>query len=67
MARKGENIYRRKDGRWEARLLIGKKENGKRYTIITPDDDFEKIFGRRADKRRKTYNGTLKCQIYIYK
>ncbi len=44
-----------------------KKENGKRYTIITPDDDFEKIFGRRADKRRKTYNGTLKCQIYIYK
>ncbi len=44
-----------------------KKESGKRYTIITPDDDFEKIFGRRADKRRKTYNGTLKCQIYIYK
>ena len=44
-----------------------KKESGKRYTIITPDDDFEKIFGRKADKRRKTYNGTLKCQIYIYK
>lgn len=44
-----------------------KKESGKRYTIITPDDDFEKIFGRRADKRRKTYNGTLKCQIYIFK
>ena len=44
-----------------------KKESGKRYTIITPDDDFEKIFGRKTDKRRKTYNGTLKCQIYIYK
>ena len=44
-----------------------KKESGKRYTIITPNDDFEKIFGRKADKRRKTYNGTLKCQIYIYK
>lgn len=40
--------------------------HGKRYTIITPDDDFEKIFGRKADKRRKTYNGTLKCQIYMY-
>ena len=39
---------------------------GKRYTVITPDDDFEKIFGRKADKRRKTYNGTLKCQIYQY-
>lgn len=39
---------------------------GKSYTIITPDDDFEKIFGRKADKRRKLYNGTLKCQLYMY-
>ncbi len=43
-----------------------KKERGKRFVIITPDDDFEKIFGRKADKRRKTYNGTLKCQIYQF-
>lgn len=49
--------------------IMGEKflrQEGKRYTIITPDDDFEKIFGRKADKRRKTYNGTLKCQIYMY-
>lgn len=39
---------------------------GKRYTIITPDDDFEALFGRKANKRRKTYNGTLKCQIYLF-
>lgn len=37
------------------------------YTIISPDDDFEKIFGRKADKRRKLYNGMLKCQVYMYK
>ena len=30
------------------------------------DDDFEKLFGRKADKRRKLYNGTLKCQLYMY-
>lgn len=42
-------------------------ESGKRYTVITPDDDFEKLFGRKADKRRKTYNGTLKCQIYMFR
>ncbi len=42
------------------------KLHGKSYTIITPDDDFEKIFGRKADKRRKMYNGTLKCQVYMY-
>lgn len=29
MAKKGENIYRRKDGRWEGRYIKGRKENGK--------------------------------------
>lgn len=43
-----------------------KRAQGKSYTIITPDDDFEKIFGRKADRRRKLYNGTLKCQLYMY-
>lgn len=43
-----------------------KRAQGKSYTIITPDDDFEKIFGRKADKRRKMYNGTLKCQVYMF-
>lgn len=49
--------------------VMGEKfipEHGKSYTIISPDDDFEKIFGRRADKRRKMYNGTLRCQLYMY-
>lgn len=29
MARTGENIYKRKDGRWEARYIVSYKENGK--------------------------------------
>ncbi len=29
MARKGESIYKRKDGRWEARYIKGRDENGK--------------------------------------
>lgn len=29
MARRGENIYLRKDGRWEGRYIKGRKENGK--------------------------------------
>lgn len=37
-----------------------------RYTVISPDDDFEKCFGRKADKRRKLYNGMIKCQVYMY-
>lgn len=42
------------------------KAKGKSYTIISPDDDFEKVFGRKADKRRKLYNGMLQCQVYMY-
>jgi putative N6-adenine-specific DNA methylase len=36
------------------------------YYIISPHDDFENLFGRPADKRRKLYNGMLKCQLYMY-
>ena len=28
MARKGENIYKRKDGRWEARFIASRDEEG---------------------------------------
>ncbi len=34
--------------------------------ILAPDGDFEKFFGRRADKKRKVYNGMIKCNIYQY-
>lgn len=36
------------------------------YYIITPHEAFEKVFERKADKKRKLYNGMLKCQLYMY-
>ena len=36
------------------------------YYIITSYEGFEKCFGRRADKKRKLYNGMLKCDYYQY-
>ncbi|MBQ7034865.1 MAG: class I SAM-dependent RNA methyltransferase [Clostridia bacterium] len=42
------------------------KQAGWRYFVISPEKEFEKIFGRPADKRRKVYNGTLECNIYQY-
>lgn len=42
------------------------KKKGWSYSIISPDDNFENIFGRPADKRRKLYNGMIKCQLYMY-
>lgn len=39
---------------------------GRKYYIISPHDEFEKFFGRPADKRRKLYNGMIKCQLFMY-
>ena len=37
-----------------------------RFYIISPDEKFEVYFGRKADKRRKLYNGMIKCQLFSY-
>ena len=42
------------------------KGNGNTYYIISPHEEFEKFFGRPADKRRKLYNGMIKCQLFMY-
>ena len=34
--------------------------------VITPDEEFERIFGRPATRRRKLYNGMIRCQLYMY-
>lgn len=40
--------------------------NGWRKYIITSEPEFEHYFGRRADKKRKLYNGMIKCDYYMY-
>ncbi len=36
------------------------------YYILTSHDEFEAEFGRKADRRRKIYNGMLRCHLYQY-
>ncbi|MDR2655951.1 MAG: class I SAM-dependent RNA methyltransferase [Oscillospiraceae bacterium] len=45
---------------------IYKKEDGLSSYIISPHENFERIFGKAANKRRKLYNGMIKCQLYMY-
>ena len=45
---------------------VFESKRGWNYTIISHDRDFEHYFGRKADKRRKLYNGNLQCQVYMY-
>ena len=49
MSRKGRNIYKRKDGRWEGRLLIGQWPDGRtRYASV-----YGKTFRETKDKLEK--------------
>ena len=34
--------------------------------ILSSDPQFEHCFGKKADKRRKLYNGMLKCELHMY-
>ncbi len=36
------------------------------YYIITSNENFEKIFGKTANKKRKLYNGMIKCNLYQF-
>ena len=49
--------------------IMGEKfvrKHGWAYYVISPSEEFEKEFGRKADKRRKLYNGMIKCQLFMY-
>jgi len=45
---------------------VFEKRHGFSYSVITAHENFEQLFGRTADKRRKLYNGMIKCQLYMY-
>ena len=36
------------------------------YYILTSHEGFEDVFGKKANKKRKLYNGMLKCNVYQY-
>ncbi len=57
--RSAEELYRQM-----GTVFVPRK--GWSYSIISPHEEFETMFGRPADKRRKLYNGMLKCQVYMY-
>jgi putative N6-adenine-specific DNA methylase len=45
---------------------VFKKLDSWSYYVITSNLEFEKFFGRRADKKRKLYNGRLLCNYFQY-
>ena len=57
--RQAEELYRTMGKVFE-------QKHGWSYSVISPDETFEDCFGRKADRRRKLYNGMIKCQFYMY-
>ena len=43
-----------------------KYADGWKKYIITSEPEFEHYFGKRSDKKRKLYNGMIKCDYYMY-
>ena len=37
-----------------------------RVYVLSSHPDFERCYGRFADKKRKLYNGMLKCDLFMY-
>ena len=35
-------------------------------SVISSDDDFERYFGKRAQTKRKLYNGSMRCNLYKF-
>ena len=54
-----ESLYRRMGRHFDSFPNAGKY-------ILTSHESFETCYGRNADKKRKLYNGMLKCYLYQY-
>ena len=54
-----EALYRGFGKAWAA------TENWKLY-LLSSHTEFERTFGRQADKKRKLYNGMIKCDLFMY-
>lgn len=64
----GERLLELKEAE-QIYTAMGKKFTADRNSpcyIISPHEEFESFFGKKASKRRKLYNGMIKCQLYMY-
>ena len=47
-------------------LPQGQLAEGFRFSLLSSDPHSEEMLGARSDKRRKLYNGMIKCNLYHY-
>ena len=64
----GERMMEQKDAQrlYSAMGRHFKFANEWKKYVITSEPEFEHYFGKRADKKRKFYNGKIKCDYYMF-
>ncbi len=58
--KEAEELYRAFGRAWD------KLSEGWRLYLLSSHTEFERTFGKKADKKRKLYNGMLKCDLFMY-
>ena len=58
--REAEELYRAFGKAW------AKFPEGWKLFLLSSHTEFERTFGKPADKKRKLYNGMLKCDLFMY-
>ncbi len=58
--RQAEELYRAFGKAWS------KLPDGWQLYLLSSHTEFERTFGRTADKKRKLYNGMIKCDLFCY-
>ncbi|MCI8440923.1 MAG: class I SAM-dependent RNA methyltransferase [Provencibacterium sp.] len=63
----GERLLERKEayGTYREMGKAFRMLDARKY-IISPSDEFEQLYGQPADRRRKLYNGMMRCQLFCY-
>lgn len=65
MARKGENIYKRRDGRWEGRYIVGRKVDGRaRYASIY-GKSYREVREALERKKGEQYRTMPNCSLTV--
>ncbi len=58
--REAEELYRRFGAAW-------RRSGNWDLALLSAHPDFERCFGAQADKKRKLYNGMIKCDLFMYR
>ena len=65
MARKGENIYRRKDGRWEGRYIVGRKTDGRARYASLYGRSYREVRDALERKKGELYRTMPNCSLTV--